>query len=56
MGAPPRHSEIFASICQDFGATLVEFEGEDDPVHRLVRYPPKVSDSALVNSLEGVSS
>jgi len=48
--------EIFASVCQDFEATLVEFEGEDDPVPLLVRYPPKVSVSALVNSLKGVSS
>ena len=48
--------EIFASVCQDFEATLVESEGEDDPVHLLVRYPPKVSVSALVNSLKGVSS
>ena len=48
--------EIFASVCQDFESTLVEFEGEDDHVHLLVRYPPKVSVSALVNSLKGVSS
>ncbi|QTQ31509.1 Transposase, IS200-like [Aromatoleum bremense] len=31
-------------------------DGEDDPVHLLVSYPPKVSVSALVNSLKGVSS
>ena len=48
--------KIFAAVCQDFEATLVEFEGEDDPVHRLVHSPPKVSVSALVNSLGGVSS
>ena len=35
---------------------LVEFDGEDDHVHLLVNYPPKVSVSALVNSLKGVSS
>jgi putative transposase len=34
----------------------VEFDGEDEHVHLLVHYPPKVSFSALVNSLKGVSS
>ena len=47
---------IFASICTDFEATLVEFDGEDDHVHLLVNYPPKVALSTLVNSLKGVSS
>ena len=47
---------IFASVCLDFEAELVEFDGEDDHVHLLVNYPPKVSVSALVNSLKGVSS
>ena len=35
---------------------LVEFDGEDDHVHLLVTYPPKVSVSKLVNSLKGISS
>ena len=47
---------IFAGICIDFEANLVEFEGEGDHVHLLVDYPPKVSVSKLVNSLKGVSS
>ncbi|MCL4461329.1 MAG: IS200/IS605 family transposase, partial [Nitrospirae bacterium] len=47
---------VFASVCRDFGATLVEFDGEDDHVHLLVNYPPSVSVSSLVNSLKGVSS
>jgi putative transposase len=47
---------IFTSVCMDFEARLVEFDGEDDHVHLLVNYPPKVSVSALVNSLKGVSS
>jgi putative transposase len=47
---------IFASVCGDFGAALVEMEGEDDHVHLLVLYPPKVPVSVLVNSLKGVSS
>lgn len=48
--------EIFASVCVDFEAELVEFDGEDDHVHLLVNYPPKVAISKLVNSLKGVSS
>ena len=47
--------EIFASVCQDFEAELVEFDGEKDHVHLLINYPPKVSISRLVNSLKGVS-
>jgi len=43
---------IFTSVCKDFEAELVEFDGEDDHVHLLVNYPPKVSVSALVNSLK----
>ena len=48
--------EIFEKICQDFEATLVEVDGEDDHVHLLVNYPPKVALSKLVNSLKGASS
>jgi putative transposase len=48
--------DIFSSVCADFEAELVEFDGEDDHVHLLVNYPPKVAVSALVNSLKGVSS
>ena len=47
---------IFSSICADFDAELIEFDGEDDHVHLLVVYPPKVAVSSLVNSLKGVSS
>jgi putative transposase len=43
-------------VCGDFGAELREFNGEDDHVHLLVEYPPKVAVSALVNSLKGVSA
>lgn len=48
--------DIFARICQEFEARLVEANGEDDHVHLLVEYPPKVALSKLVNSLKGVSS
>ena len=48
--------EIFKSVCLDFEAELVEFNGEHDHVHLLINYPPKVAISNLVNSLKGVSS
>jgi REP element-mobilizing transposase RayT len=55
-----RHAESLrggdAKVCDDFGADLHEFGGEDDHVRLLVEYPPKVPVSALVNSLKGVSS
>lgn len=47
---------LFDNVCQDFEAVLVDSNGEDDHVHLLVEYPPKVALSTLVNSLKGVSS
>lgn len=47
---------FFEKVCLDFESELVEFDGEDDHVHLLVNYPPKVAVSNLVNSLKGVSS
>lgn len=43
-------------VCEDFDAELAEFNGENDHVHLLVHYPPKVSVSKLVNSLKGASA
>jgi putative transposase len=48
--------DIFADVRSGAQATLVEMDGEDDHVHLLVEYPPKVAVSSLVNSLKGVSS
>ena len=47
---------IFVNVCKDFEAQLIEFEGEEDHVHLLVNYPPKIAISKLVNCLKGVSS
>lgn len=47
---------VFQSVCRDLEATLVQMDGEDDHVHLLLEYPPKVPVSSLVNSLKGVSS
>jgi putative transposase len=35
---------------------IIEFNGENDHVHLLIEYPPKLSISKIVNSLKGVSS
>ena len=51
-----RMEELFKDICNGFEAELVEFKSEEDHVHLLVNYPPKMAVSKLVNSLKGVSS
>ncbi len=51
-----RCGEIMRDVCRDFGAELIEFNGEEGHVYLLVHYPPKVALSSLVNSLKGVSS
>jgi putative transposase len=43
-------------VCADFETELVEFNGENNHVHLLVDFPPKVALAKLVNSLKGVSS
>lgn len=44
------------AVREDFECELVEFNDEDNHVHLLVNFPPKVGLSKLVNSLKGVSS
>jgi putative transposase len=44
---------VFANVCSDVHATLVEMDGEDGHVHLLVEYPPKLAVSLLVSSLKG---
>lgn len=51
-----RLKTMFEKVCKDFEANLIQMEGEEDHVHLLVEYPPKVSVSSLVNSLKGASS
>jgi putative transposase len=46
----------FSKVCADMEAKLVECNGENDHIHLLIHYPPKLSISKLVNSLKGVSS
>ena len=48
--------KIFSKVCEDFDSELKEFNREKDHVHLLLKYPPTISISKLVNSLKGVSS
>ena len=41
-------------MCDDFRAVPAECNGQDDHVHLLAEYPPKVPAAALVHSLKGV--
>jgi putative transposase len=58
FGARPlaRMEEITRAVCADFETELVEFNGENNHVHLLVNFPPKIAPAKLVNSLKGVSS
>ena len=51
-----RMEEIMRDVCAHFEVELVEFNGENNHVHLLVNFPPKIALSKLVNSLKGVSS
>ncbi|MCI4065967.1 IS200/IS605 family transposase [Micromonospora sp. R77] len=51
-----RMETIMRDVCRDFEAELIEFNGDNDHVHLLVNYPPKMAVARLVNSLKGVSS
>ncbi len=51
-----RMEQIMRDVCRDFESDLVEFNGENNHVHLLVNFPPKVAIAKLVNSLKGVSS
>ncbi|MFF1569197.1 IS200/IS605 family transposase [Streptomyces sp. NPDC058293] len=50
-----RCEEIMREACTDFEAELKQFN-EDNHLHLLVHYPPKVQLSKLVNSPKGISS
>lgn len=52
----PTLKNILEKVCIDFESSLIECNGEEDHIHLLVYYPPKVSVTKLVNSLKGVSS
>ena len=43
---------ILENIGKEYGVEFKEFNGEEDHVHMLIHYPPKVSLAKLVNSLK----
>jgi putative transposase len=51
-----RLEEIMREVCADFETELTEFNGDNNHLHLLVNFPPKIALSRLVNSLKGVSS
>ena len=48
--------EAFDSACVKLECELIEMDGEQDHVHLLIAYPPKLSVSIMVNNLKSISS
>ncbi|WP_426575474.1 IS200/IS605 family transposase (plasmid) [Xenorhabdus stockiae] len=48
--------EAFISAATKLECDIIEMDGEQDHVHLLVAYPPKLAVSILVNNLKSVSS
>lgn len=51
-----RLSTIFEEACSKWKATLLEFNGENDHVHLLIRYHPQIELSKFIANLKTVSS
>jgi putative transposase len=51
-----RCEQIMKEVCEDFETELKQLNGEDDHVHLLAHYPPKVQPSKLANSLKDDSA
>ncbi|WSL85629.1 IS200/IS605 family transposase [Streptomyces sp. NBC_01724] len=51
-----RMEEIMRAACADSECELTKFNGENNHVHLLVKFPPNTALSKLVNSLTGTSS
>jgi len=47
---------IFKETCSQMGGSLLEFNGEDDHVHLMLSYPPKLAVANLVGKLKGKSA
>lgn len=48
--------EAFESSCEKLECDLLEMDGEQDHVHLLIAYPPKLAISVMVNNLKSTSS
>jgi putative transposase len=51
-----RLNEIFTATCHKWECELLEFNGEVDHVHLLIRYHPRVELSKFIANLKTVSS
>ena len=51
-----RLEEIFKTLMEKWGGRLIEFNGETDRVHLLIKYTPQTELSKLINNLKTVSS
>lgn len=47
---------VFRNVAEKMDFQILEFNGEEEHIHALVEYPPKLSVSKIVNALKGVSS
>ena len=48
--------EAIESACEKLECQLIEMDGEEDHVHILIAYPPKICVSVMVNNLKSISS
>ncbi|MEG4173052.1 MULTISPECIES: IS200/IS605 family transposase [unclassified Microcoleus] len=48
--------KTFREVAEKMNFQVLEFNGEDNHIHALIEYPPKLSISQIVNALKGVSS
>ncbi len=48
--------DTFSRVCKELECELMEFGGEADHVHLLVRFSPKITICKLVGRLKGASS
>lgn len=51
-----RLKEVFAALCEKWGCSLIEFDGEKDHVHLLVAAHPNMHIANFINNLKTVSS
>ncbi len=49
-------TEVFHHVAKQMDFQILEINGEDEHIHALIEYPPKLSVSKIVNALKGVSS
>ncbi len=48
--------DVFRHVATQMNFQILEINGEDEHIHALIEYPPKLSVSKIVNALKGVSS